>query len=317
MYQAVPSYKRPIASLIGILFLGLSFSAQASITSELYVEAYSKAETTTDSNTNGPSTDSASTYSSTYSGSNYASTNAFGTNYADGSTSYAARAYGNGIFEGWSSFKKTLTIVNDSLFSQSYNLSYYIYGGSLSVGGWGYTHASGDTGLASVAYSISDGATNLLMRKASVSLASDGSYITDVAGLTAHDDSMGAIWTETEYNTIDLGVLAAGQSKTITYELISTALGNYTLGSGCGGGWGTALASSDDNMEIETLSFSECGYGGASSAGLGDPDGVTSGPQLMTVSSQQVNTVPLPGTLSLFGVALVGLGMSRRWRPGA
>jgi hypothetical protein len=155
MRHSVHSYKRPLAYLIGALCLGLSVGAQAGVTSSLLANAYSHPDTGSGlSDTNGPNSTSVSAYtsSSIWNGAtgtviNPTTSYAFGTNYAGGTTSYAASAYGSGKFDGWASFEKTLSILNDTSFSQSYSLSYYLYSGYLSVGGYGYNYASGDYGL--------------------------------------------------------------------------------------------------------------------------------------------------------------------------
>ncbi len=323
MYQFIPSQRRQLATLVAISCLGLSASAQAGIISSLYTEATAQAgNTAAYTQSSGTQTDSAYSTANQSTDTNFSYSNSFGHNNGSGGTSYAASASGQGIFSSTGSFLKTLTITNDASYAQTYSLSYYMYAGNLNIGG-NYGYVAGDTGSASLSFLIYENlASPLLQRTAALSLAADGSISTQNDGFNI---SSNGSWLSTgiESGSLSLGVLAAGATKTIYYSLVAQALGNYAwqpggLGDGdwqCGYG-------ADGNYE--------CGYGlgyghaGGSSAFLGDPDdidgwGYQNGygwgtPHPMTVTSQAYNSVPLPGTLALVGLGLLGLGIKHRKR---
>ena len=316
MYQFLPSQKRPLVVLVAAACLSLSFAAQASVVSNLQASTSASMDgATPDTNVNGPSDSAVYSYSSQY-GISSASSDAFGVNYAGGGTRYAASANGTGIFTSQAMFTKTLTITNTESYAQTYDLSYFIYGGSVSVGSWWGSTQIGDTGSASLSFRIfdaDDSKNSLLSRTANLTLQSDSTIDYVFTGFTAlYSPGSNYLSTLSESDSISLGVLAAGASKTISYELIAEATGDYHFVQN------NECCYECSSGEIATLAVSyECGYGaGSSNAFLGDPDGVngTGDPGVMNVTGQRLNTVPLPGTLALMGIGLAGVGEARRKR---
>lgn len=317
VYQFLPSQKRPLVGIVAAVCLGLSFNAQAGVVSELTArsEATATGSGSSSIDQQGPASpyvaSSAYQYSDVPFGQNYAASNAFGETGAGGYTRYAASASGTGSFMSRAAFTKTLTVTNDESYTQSYSLSYFIYGGSLRVGNWYGSFTSGDTGEAKLSFRIFD-VTDLLSRSATLRLAANTTDFTysgfSSSGFSAGDTSA---YTDSESGTLSLGLLAAGASRTITYELITEATGNYQFVNNnnqccyeCETPYGVAVAHSE---------FGECGYGaGGSSAFLGDPNGVDGG--TINITGQRYNAVPLPGTLALMGIGLAGFGIARRKR---
>lgn len=320
VYQFLPSQKRPLVGIVAAVCLGLSFNAQAGVVSELTArsEATATGSGSSSIDQQGPASpyvaSSAYQYSDVPFGQNYAASNAFGETGAGGYTRYAASASGTGGFMSRAEFTKTLTVTNDQSYTQSYSLSYFIYGGSLRVGNWSGNFATGDTGEAKLSFRIFD-LTDLLERSASLILGGGTTHFENrgfnSSGFSAGDTSA---YTDSESGTLSLGLLAAGESRTITYELITEATGNYQFvhnnnccyecGNGYGDGYGDIVATSFIN---------ECGYGaGGSYAFLGDPNGVDGG--TINITGQRYNAVPLPGTLALMGIGLAGFGIARRKR---
>jgi hypothetical protein len=164
--------------------------------------------------------------------------------------------------------------------------------------------------LAQVAFKIVEGGNAYIDYLAKISLdISSGTFSSSgTSGFQYTDYGDGSLGTNSESGNINLGVLTPGQSKTITYSLVSTVVGNYEM-----------ISSVCDFSAGDVAAFavnSECSYGGGSSAFLGDPNQYASedNARLMTVTSRRVddvNNVPLPGTLSLLGISLLGLGFSR------
>lgn len=317
MYQFLPSQKRPLVGIVAAVCLGLSFNAQAGVVSELTAWSgaaaggYAGPPAIDQQGPASPSVASSAYQSSdTVFNQNYAASNAFGETGAGGYTRYAASASGTGIFMSRAAFTKTLTVTNDQSYTQSYSLSYFIYGGSLRVGNWSGNFATGDTGEAKLSFRIFD-VTDLLSRSATLRLAADTTDFTysgfSSSGFSAGDTSA---YTDSESGTLSLGLLAAGASRTITYELITEANGNYQFVNNnqccyeCETPYGIAAAFSG---------YGECGYGaGGSSAFLGDPNGVDGG--TINITGQRYNAVPLPGTLALMGIGLAGFRIARRKR---
>lgn len=311
MYQFFPSQKRLLVGLVAAACLGLSFNAQAGLISSLQATTLASVPPSNNEVTsNGPSESYVSTYASQANGSSDAYSYAFGENGLSGYTRYAASASGTGMFLSRAAFTKTLTVTNDQSYTQSYSLSYFIYSGSLRVGNWYGSFATGDTGEAKLSFRISDG-TDLLSRSATLRLGADTTDFTyDGFSGSSFTDGDTTAYTDSESGTLSLGLLAAGASRTITYELISEVIGNYQFVNNnqccyeCETSYGVAATDSG---------YGECGYGtGGSYAFLGDPNGIDGG--TINITGQRYNAVPLPGTLALIGIGLAGFGIARRKR---
>ena len=310
MYQFFPSQKRLLVGLVAAACLGLSFNAQAGLISSLQATTLASVPPSNNEVTsNGPSESYVSTYASQANGSSDAYSYAFGENGLSGYTRYAASASGTGMFLSRAAFTKTLTVTNDQSYTQSYSLSYFIYAGSLRIGNWAGNFASGDTGEAKLSFRIFD-VTDLLSRSATLSLAADTTIFT-YTGFSSSGFNTGdtAAYTDSESGSLSLGLLAAGESRTITYELVSEAMGNYQFVNN-----NQCCYECDNPYGVATLSISEeCGYGaGGSYAFLGDPNGIDGG--TINITGQRYNAIPLPGTLALIGIGLAGFGIARRKR---
>ena len=127
------------------------------------------------------------------------------------------------------------------------------------------------------------------------------------------------------YVTLDLGVLGAGESKTIDFDLVSTAVGSFGAESYACGEWGYGEQPVAFAVAVDDGYGGYGGYGGGTcyrsayaGGGLGDPNDVSStlppGGANFQVTGSLLNQVPTPASLPLVGVGLAALGALRRRR---
>lgn len=302
MYKYQLNFKSKATLFMSAMCLSISLSANANVVSvlsssssgEFYIgSTTSQGEYQNDSGTTAVAT-SVSLSSST--NQSELTSSAFGYRDPNGLVNYGANASGRGIFGSSSALMATFDIYNDSGFIQAYTLSYFINAATLKIDG----NIAGGFGGASFYVSILDAKTTIFSRGAQIELLTDGSYRSTIENMILGDDydlSGSVLNSKFLAGTLNLGTLEAGESKQIS----------YIAGAQASGWWDYDQCS---NASTNLATIDSCS--GGSSAFIGDPSGVTGKPQLMIVSSHAVNPLPLPGTLALFGLGLIGLAYNRR-----
>lgn len=217
--------------------------------------------------------------------------------------SYQAIASGSGTFYSQGEFNRSLTIANNTGFATQYSLNVFLFSGSMGVSNY---YGLNGSGWASYDLDITkNGSISLFNSYAKIDslggLARSGSTLSDAVFTPTSGAASYAYYWKGANLVLDLGLLAVGGSMTIDFDLVSTVQGAFDVvkttgsGSGCAIGYvcfdtGSAYVSvgpSVQNINMQSL-------------GHFDVSGVTA------------NQLPSPGTLSLLGLGILGLGVFRR-----
>ena len=314
MARKTPSLKTLAVHILGLGALAAIPAHATLIVNNLSVNGRANANTVT--NLFGPASDP--TY---ISGSNSAndtdgsdsSANAWGNQYG----TYYAGASGNGVFNSFGQFHRTVELTNDNGYDTDYSLNFFIYYGGMSA----YSNGATGNGWGSYDLSIMNGKNTLFSSGAKIH--SNGTLETSGTQLNGATQNGSSYYWNGTYVTLDLGTLANGESLSIDFDLISTAFGDFAF-SDCGGGGGYGGYGGyggDGDGDVEITSFAAGGYGGCTgsvNASLGDPGGFNEAeigkddPTVVITGTRTPNQVPLPGTLALLGVGWAGLGFARK-----
>lgn len=166
---------------------------------------------------------------------------------------FGTRSSGAGVYDVTGSFSITLTITNDQSIAQAIKFDYYITPGSLNLVPFVYTGTQfAETGVA-FAISTSD---NRASWNSSATLRSDSGGTTySETGTDIYGGSGESRTIEGGSRSLDLGVLNAGDSLSLTYKLNSAASGNAISGTT------TTIPGWDEVIPAHWVEYTDCGYG--------------------------------------------------------
>lgn len=277
----------PVAPLAAAILLATHASGAHAVVFDLELTADATAQV----DANAPVTDSQGPLPGyvSASASDYAASGAYAGANGDLDGTFYMSADGYGVFDAGAGFLQSYTVTNDDGFDQFFDFTFNIENGSIdsSCGDDGYGYGDGygtgaacgdgDEGAADYSAEIRLNGATIWESSASL-VTSDGGSVFSSSGValgTYFADDSFYYWSEQTF-TIDLGLIAAGESFDLDYEVRVGANGSN------GGG----------------------------RAQFGDPSGfgATGSPFGSTP------TVPEPGTLALLAPALLGLRLWRNGR---
>lgn len=138
-------------------------------------------------------------------------------------------AYGDNTFKSISHVQQSLTITNDTGVDQNYSFDFTILAGSLDA--WGPYDQFDDNEFVAAGNLVSISLDGVELFGSAALLVADNTGVdlqTDGAVLGSYTANAGYYDWDALSDTLDLGVLAAGESFTLTYDIVTAAAGIFT-----------------------------------------------------------------------------------------
>lgn len=224
-----------------------------------------------------------------------------------GATSYfGARVTGTGNFSATTSTRYSRTFTNTTGVAQLFNFSFHVDSGETSINGTGL-------GFADLLLQVSKNGQAIARDRTTRSQDINGNQSCvsdDLGSLGGYMDCASSYANDANFN-VSLGMIGAGESFTLDYDIIATVSGD--LASDGGGGYGDCptLAAKGDGP----VTLWECGGGGAGSATARSGDPFSWGNPANFHIGPTAN-IPEPSSLALLGLSLAGLAATSRRKKG-
>lgn len=308
-------------SILAALYTPAALAAPFTLTpTSLFSASFSFLDGNVDSQQNSHATNGVSAFSSLFSSNGDTS----GFTFANPSGAYAVNTTATGgtvSFPAASDARSNLTFVleNSSAIAQNYFLTLKIYGGSLSTEVFDPNGLTGQEFLRSgyTATVMRSNTTTLFASSATLEQTASGTTLTrsgsTLTGASSENDAetTGVYQWDTDFYTIDLGVLNAGDFMQIDANLQGfsrSAVGTYSFDGNCG--YEETVHSNAQPMVSEFGCFK-----GKSGQFYGDPLSGQDQDLVFSFDSRPAdNRVPEPGSLLLAGGALGAAALVRRRR---
>jgi len=217
-------------------------------------------------------------------------------------------AGGSNTFKSVSHVQQSLTITNNTAVDQNYSFDFTILNGSLSANGSPVDSFTGvEFAAAGNLVSISLDGVELFGSAALLVVDSTGADFLTAGEILGNytADSLTYYWGERS-DTLDLGVLAAGESFTLTYDIVTAATGIYHFD-------GSSACNYGGSSDAVFAGGERCFFDQSGAYSLfGDPNGVGQSPIAGNVQGTPVMSVPEPSLWLLMGTGLFGFAVARR-----